>query len=101
MKVLYLSKPYDLTLKELAVPKPIGEQVLVKLKAAGICGSDVECFTGKSKEGRYDIAPYVPGHEWAGEVVEIGDKVLSLKMEAEGPFKRDIHEVERLIQEKY
>jgi L-iditol 2-dehydrogenase len=79
MKVLHLSKPYDLTLKELAIPKPRGEQVLVKLKAAGICGSDVECFMGKSKEGRYDIAPYVPGHEWSGEVVEIGDKVLSLR----------------------
>jgi L-iditol 2-dehydrogenase len=30
---------------------------------------------GKIEEGRYDIAPYVPGHEWSGEVIEIGNKV--------------------------
>jgi L-gulonate 5-dehydrogenase len=38
-----LSKPYDLAIKDVVIPEPIGEQVLVKLKAAGICGSDLEC----------------------------------------------------------
>jgi L-iditol 2-dehydrogenase len=79
MKMAVLSKPYDLAIRDVATPKPIGEQVLVKLKAAGICGSDLECYTGKSKEGRYDIAPYVPGHEWSGEVMDTGEKALTLR----------------------
>ena len=46
------------------------------MKACGICGSDVECFEGKSGEGRYDLAAYEPGHEWAGQAAEVG-KALS------------------------
>ena len=42
-RMAVLSKPYDLAIKDVVIPEPIGEQVLVKLKAAGICGSDLEC----------------------------------------------------------
>ena len=52
---------------------------MVRVKACGICGSDVECFLGHSAEGRYDIAPYTPGHEWAGVVEMIGNRVRTLK----------------------
>lgn len=76
----FMHGPNDLRLEEVEIPKINDNQVLVKLKAAGICGSDVECFLGHSKEGRYDIAPYVPGHEWCGEVVEIGKNVITLKV---------------------
>ena len=75
----YLAGPRDLKLREVEVPKVKGELALVKLKTAGICGSDIECYLGRSKEGRYDIAPYVPGHEWAGEVVDVGEDVSTLK----------------------
>lgn len=78
-KSAYLSGPYDLKLKEVDLPKIGRNQVLVRVKAAGICGSDVECYTGKSKEGRYDIAPYVPGHEWAGEVIDVEKDVATLR----------------------
>ena len=78
-KAAYLCGPRDLQVKGLEVPSLGQNQALVKLKAAGICGSDVECYLGKSKEGRYDIAPYVPGHEWSGEVVDKGSDVLSLR----------------------
>jgi len=78
-KSAYLSGPYDLELKEVKVPKIAKDQVLVKVKAAAICGSDVECYSGKSKEGRYDIAPYVPGHEWSGEVSDVGEDTLELR----------------------
>lgn len=53
---------------------------MVKIEACGICGSDVECYIGKSVEGRYDIAPYTPGHEWAGQIVEIGSKVSTFNV---------------------
>ena len=79
-KIAFLHKPYDLRVEEVEIPKLKSDQVLVKVKACGICGSDVECYEGKSKEGRYDIAPYTPGHEWAGQIEEIGGEVSTLKV---------------------
>src|SRR5699024_10000397 len=61
------------------LPALKANQVLIKVGACGICGSDVECYEGKSDEGRYDIAPYTPGHEWAGKIVEVGSDVKSFK----------------------
>lgn len=79
-RALYMEGPKQLSLKELKLPEKIGDgKVLIKVKAAGICGSDVECYLGHSKEGRYDLGPYVPGHEWSGEVVEIGENVKAIK----------------------
>jgi len=74
-KIAFLHKPYDLRIEEIELPKLKPDEILVKIEACGICGSDVECYIGKSAEGRYDIAPYTPGHEWAGQIVEIGSKV--------------------------
>jgi L-iditol 2-dehydrogenase len=71
--------PHDLRIEEVELPPLKPNEVLIKLKACGICGSDVECFEGESAEGRYDIAPYTPGHEWAGQAVEVGKAVTSVK----------------------
>lgn len=79
-KMAFLHKPFDLRVEEVDLPKLKPDQVLVKLGACGICGSDVECYEGHSAEGRYDIAPYTPGHEWGGTVVETGDAVVGLKV---------------------
>lgn len=78
-KQAFMHGPFDLRIEEVELPELKPNQVLIKLKACGICGSDVECYEGKSAEGRYDIAPYTPGHEWAGQVAEIGSTVTSLK----------------------
>lgn len=78
---IYLEGIKKLSLREVDTPDTVnGNEVLVKVKAAGICGSDISCYNGHSKEGRYDIAPYVPGHEWAGAVVAIGEKVKTIKV---------------------
>lgn len=74
-KVAFLHGPHDLRVEQITVPAPGPAQVLVRVKAAGICGSDVECFEGKSREGRYDLAPYTPGHEWAGDIAAVGSQV--------------------------
>ncbi len=71
-KVAFLHGPKDLRVEEVEVPKIKPDQVLVKTGATGICGSDVECYEGESAEGRYDLGPYTPGHEWGGEIVEVG-----------------------------
>jgi len=60
------------------VPKPVPKagQVLVKVKAAGICASDVMAYRG---EHTYRIPPVITGHELSGEIVELGPKVSALK----------------------
>ena len=78
-QVAFLYGPGNLRVQEVEVPKLKPDQVLVKVRACGICGSDIECFEGLSAERRYDLGSYTPGHEWGGEIVEIGSKVTSLK----------------------
>jgi threonine dehydrogenase-like Zn-dependent dehydrogenase len=77
VKQAFLHGPEDLRIEEVELPELESDQILVELKACGICGSDIECFEGKSDEGRYDLGPYTPGHEWSGKVVEMGDKVTT------------------------
>ncbi len=78
-KVAFLYGPKDLRIEEVEFPEPKANEILIKLKACGICGSDVECFEGESAEGRYDLGPYTPGHEWAGRAVAVGSGVTSVK----------------------
>ncbi|MCL2163039.1 MAG: alcohol dehydrogenase catalytic domain-containing protein [Oscillospiraceae bacterium] len=80
VKMAFLSKPFDLKIQDVELGMPKGKQVLIKLKACGICGSDVEIYEGKSAEGRYDIAPFTPGHEWAGEITAIGEDVSEFQV---------------------
>ena len=75
----YLHGPMDLRLDTAELPKPGPTQIVAKVHACGICGSDIACYLGRSHEGRYDLGPYVPGHEWCGEVVEVGSAVTTLK----------------------
>lgn len=70
MKALVLTAPsefnYDLGFPD---PVPAAGEVLVKIKACGICGSDIHGMDGRS--GRRQM-PIVMGHEAAGEIIEIG-----------------------------
>jgi len=79
-EIAFLHGAKDLRIEEVEVSDPAPDQVLVKVKACGICGSDVECYEGKSAEGRYDIAPYTPGHEWSGVIEAVGREVTTLKV---------------------
>jgi L-iditol 2-dehydrogenase len=76
MKALLLSQYKHLELKEMPEPRPAADEVLVRVKACGICGSDVHGFDGSS--GRR-IPPVVMGHEAAGTVVATGSDVTDLK----------------------
>ncbi len=79
-KTAFLHGPHDLRIEEVEIPALKPNQVLIKVGACGICGSDVECFEGHSAEGRYDIAPYTPGHEWGGQIVAVGSGVATLEI---------------------
>jgi propanol-preferring alcohol dehydrogenase len=61
-----------------SVPKPAnitGEAVLVKVGAAGLCHSDLHLMNGEWKNAIPLALPHIPGHENAGWIEEIGDKV--------------------------
>jgi L-iditol 2-dehydrogenase len=75
MKALLLSKYRQLEVAETANPNIGDDDVLIRVEACGICGSDVHGYDGSS--GRR-IPPIVMGHEAAGTIVEVGSGVRGL-----------------------
>ncbi|MDP0930026.1 zinc-dependent dehydrogenase [Paracoccus onubensis] len=70
MKAALLTAPDALVLTELPVPVLESGDVLIRVRAATICGTDIRIFRGRKTAGiRY---PSVLGHEFAGEVVDSG-----------------------------
>ena len=72
MKALELVGPSIFELVDKEVPSPADHEVLIRVKACGICGSDIHGANGSS--GRR-IPPIVMGHEAAGEIVGVGNGV--------------------------
>src|ERR1700676_4917215 len=72
MKALLLSQYRRLELTDLAVPVPGRDEVLIRVAACGICGSDVHGYDGSS--GRR-IPPIVMGHEASGTMAAVGEAV--------------------------
>jgi (R,R)-butanediol dehydrogenase/meso-butanediol dehydrogenase/diacetyl reductase len=66
-----------LYIDEIAVPEPDGDEVLLKIAACGICGSDLHMTEDPATFGlkQYDVL----GHEFAGEVIQCGADVSDLK----------------------
>lgn len=77
MKAVVLRGVGDLTLEVLPDPKPAANEVLIRIKVCGICGTDVHMWEGTNDEGTF---PFIPGHEWAGEVIQVGSKIKTLKV---------------------
>jgi L-iditol 2-dehydrogenase len=75
MKALLLSKYRHLEITDLPTPTPGPDEVLIRVAACGICGSDVHGYDGST--GRR-IPPLVMGHEAAGTVVSLGSGVTGL-----------------------
>ncbi len=76
MKALVFEAPRQAVVTDIDDPKLGPDDVLVRSHTVGICHSDFELY-----EGRYIIPvtyPIVPGHEWCGEVVEVGSGVSTL-----------------------
>jgi L-iditol 2-dehydrogenase len=77
MKALVFEEPRRANVRELDVPTIEADEVLLRSRNVGICHSDFELY-----EGRYIIPvsyPIIPGHEWSGEVAEVGSAVASLR----------------------
>lgn len=77
MRAAVLFGPGDLRVVEKPVPRPGPLEALVKVAMCGTCGTDLKIFAG-----HFPLTPpfgtFTPGHEWVGEVVEIGEQVRGL-----------------------
>ena len=73
MKAMQLAAPRTaLELTDLPVPRPGAGQLLIKVRACGVCRTDLHVVDGDLTEGKM---PIIPGHEIVGEVVERGPRV--------------------------
>jgi propanol-preferring alcohol dehydrogenase len=80
MRAMILEKPgQPLMLQEVAVPKPGPSQVLIRVKACGVCHTDLHIV---DQELAHPKLPLIPGHEIVGDVVEMGEKVRGLELGA-------------------
>ena len=71
MKACRLHAIDDFRCDEVKIPKPVGKQLLLKVEACGICGSDIpRAFELGTSKQRY---PLTIGHEFGGTIVEVGE----------------------------
>lgn len=78
MKALVLTAPCEFNFDtQFPEPTPAAGEVLIQVKACGICGSDIHGMDGRS--GRRQM-PIVMGHEAAGEIIELGEGVTDWKL---------------------
>ena len=79
MRAAKMYAPGDIRLVEMEKPVPGEGEVLVRVRAVGICASDVHYF----RDGRIGDAvvtePFILGHEFAGEIAEVGPGVTNVK----------------------
>ncbi|QNI38332.1 zinc-dependent alcohol dehydrogenase [Edaphobacter albus] len=76
MRALLLSEYRHLELADVPLPQPAADEVLLRIEACGICGSDVHGYDGSS--GRR-IPPIIMGHEAAGVIAKVGSGVKGWK----------------------
>lgn len=76
MKAIQMLKVKDLRLAEVEKPSPKKGEVLVKIMAVGVCGSDIP----RILQFGAHVSPITPGHEFAGEIVELGEGVEGWKI---------------------
>ena len=77
MKALVFEEPQNAVVRDVDMPTIAADEVLVRSRNVGICHSDFELY-----EGRYIIPvsyPIIPGHEWSGEIAEVGSGVTTLR----------------------
>ncbi len=77
MKALVYHGPRDLRYEEVATPAPKNGEVLVKVRAVSICGSDLSGYKGGSA---MRVAPLIMGHEFSGEIAVLGQGVTGMKV---------------------
>ncbi len=78
-RVAVLEAPYHMTVQNALIPQPTEDEVRVKIKWVGICGSDLEAYRG-TRAPEFISTPARLGHEVSGVIDKVGSKVVGLKV---------------------
>lgn len=69
MRTIYLNDDYEVELRDLPEPEPAADEVLIRVRAGGVCGTDMSVY---ANDHFLRTAPQILGHEVSGEVVRPG-----------------------------
>ncbi len=81
MKALVVHEPNEFSIEDAARPEPGPNEVLCRVKTVAICGTDPHIIAGDYPGFWPKDFPFIPGHEWCGEVVELGPGAAELGWE--------------------
>lgn len=77
MKAAFVVDDYKVEIQDVEIPKIKDDEVLIKVKTVGVCGSDLHIFQGTHA---FRKPPVILGHEVAGDIVEVGKNVTKFKV---------------------
>lgn len=80
MKAARMYGARDIRIEEMPVPEPGPGEVLLRVKAVGICGSDLHYFKEGGIGDAAIVEPMIPGHEFAAQVAALGPGVSGLEI---------------------
>ncbi|HKZ92700.1 MAG TPA: alcohol dehydrogenase catalytic domain-containing protein, partial [Candidatus Limnocylindrales bacterium] len=72
MQALVVLEPERFEITHVPVPEPGPDEVLARVRAVSICGTDSHLIAGHYPGFWPPAFPFIPGHEWAGEIVTLG-----------------------------
>jgi L-iditol 2-dehydrogenase len=78
MKALVATEPNSFSVEDVAEPEPGYREVLARVRAVTICGTDAHLLRGDYPGFWPPSYPFIPGHEWAGEIVGLGPGAAEL-----------------------
>lgn len=81
MKAIVFEGKEIVSYKDVIDPKMSADEVLIKVKYCGLCGSDIASYLGNMpyiNAGKQKY-PFIPGHEWSGQVIDVGKNVIKIK----------------------
>ncbi len=78
MQAIVVSQPNEFSVQELEQPVPGPNEALCRVRAVTICGTDSHLLRGDYPGFWPPSFPFTPGHEWAGEIVELGEGSAAL-----------------------
>ncbi len=73
MRALVLTAPNEFSIQDVDDPRPGPNEVKCRVRAITICGTDAHLLRGDYPDFWPPSFPFIPGHEWSGEVVELGE----------------------------
>jgi 2-desacetyl-2-hydroxyethyl bacteriochlorophyllide A dehydrogenase len=76
MKAVIVERPGEFRVDDVPDPEVGPKDVLIQVGACGICGTDIHILDGEFPPTRY---PIIPGHEFGGTVLAVGDQVVGVK----------------------